>query len=579
MACVLIVLLGCGRIGFAPTGDGGDDAPDGSRISLELPAGGQMGWLAQAPDGAWYASSETGGSFRSDDHVTWTPCGARYSRGIAVAADNSVWAGGTQIGRSTDRCATWTNTNAPRFANNVQVAGGIVYGLLDNSLVRWNGTGWTNVPTPLDPTVYWSIASAGGVWLAATEDGLLRSTDGMTWTTITAGVPNPPIRKVVLGATRGYLLANGGGPAGIACTNNGGVTWSACDAFGGYTLLVDPMNDQRVLAGIYDDLIVTTDAFMAVTRQLRDDVGLDQASILDLLPAADGSIVLAGDRGVFASPPGSTLAFEPRMTGISAWDIDQMLRVGDDIYVATRGGVLHSTIGQPFTISTSGILWNTNIGGLAALPDGRVLLAGRNLNVTADRGTTWTEVLSLGVEDYYFAPAMTVAGVRAYAGTKTRILVADPPYTTWTPLLVAGATRQVNAVVVVDGTVYAGTEDGLFAAPDGTSFTMLWAETIRAITQLADGGLAIATADGVIMTDSQRTMLATPKLVGRNVTRVREIDTTLVATTDTGVSYSRDRGVTWLPVPGAETMPASDALFDGELVLGANWGLVRVPLP
>jgi hypothetical protein len=58
---------------------------------------------------------------------------------------------------------------------------------------------------------------------------------------------------------------------------------------------------------------------------------------------------------------------------------------------------------------------------------------------------------------------------------------------------------------------------------------------------------------------------------------------TLYAATDRGVYYSRDAGVTWPPLPGAETTPSSATLIDeatSEVIVGTDGrGLIRVPLP
>src|SRR5262245_38324243 len=77
---VAVALFGCGRIGFDPLA--GDDASTGIPISLVMPAGGQFSQIAIGPDGTWYAQSDTGGVFRSDDRTMWTRCGARLGTGI-----------------------------------------------------------------------------------------------------------------------------------------------------------------------------------------------------------------------------------------------------------------------------------------------------------------------------------------------------------------------------------------------------------------------------------------------------------------------------------------------------------------
>jgi hypothetical protein len=567
-------LLGCGRLGFDPQSDGGGS---GSKISLELPAGGQFDHLAIGPDGTWYALSRTSGLFRLDG-TTWSRCGARdYSWSVAVGPDNSVWLSGTDIARSTDRCATWTETAVGRFSDRVATVAGTVYALTDIGLRRWNGTGWTPVPTPLDGTRFLSIGNVGTTLLVGTQNGLLRSPDGTTWTAITAGLPSPVVAMISGGPTLAYSITTGA-PGGVACGTNDGATWTTCDAAGGFSVLADPLNEQRVLAGVYDDLILTTNAFANVTRALRPSVGLDDALILDLAAAPDGTIFAATDRGVFVWPAGSMPAFEPRLTGLEAWDIDAMLRTGDDVYLATRGGVLHSAAGAPFTISTAGIMGNTNIRSLGMTNDGQLLAGGRHIFISSDRAATWSSARNLDATDAYVAPAIEIVdGVRAYVGTGTRILVADPPYTTWTERRFT-SNRQVNAIRIVAGELWAGTSMGLFKSiDDGSTFTQVHTtETVRAITLLADGSLAVGTISNLYLSDPSRTTWSS--VLTRNITSIIEVGTTIVATAENSAHYSKDR-VTWQPLPGAETTSASALLYDGTLVIGANSGLVRVPLP
>ncbi len=60
-AALSLMLVACGRISFDPTTDASVSSGPGRPISL--PFGGQMKQVAFAPDGTWYALSETSGAF------------------------------------------------------------------------------------------------------------------------------------------------------------------------------------------------------------------------------------------------------------------------------------------------------------------------------------------------------------------------------------------------------------------------------------------------------------------------------------------------------------------------------------
>lgn len=562
-------------------GDAGGDGTSGSRISLELPAGGQMSHVAIGPDGTWYAASDTSGVFRSDDHMTWIRCGARAGLGLTVSSDNAVWLAGPDIGRSTDRCATWQATGSPRFSQNVVAVtapNAAVYGLTDIGLEVWSGTSWTPVPTTLDNNRFLSLAGNNSGLIAGTSAGITHSTNGVTWTTITTGVPPGDVRDLVAGPTHAYLIT--GFPGAIGCGSGDGNTWTTCFNKGGFSLAVDPVNDQRVASGVYDDLVVTGDIFNTVTGNARPNAGLDSALVLDMAAAADGTNLAATDRGVFYSAS-FPLAFLPRLTGLDAWDIDRIVRDGDHTYVATRGGVLHALGGAPFTISTTGITGNTNIRSVAVDSAGRVFAVGRNIFRSDDHGASWQSIHDLDVTDAYVATSILIGdGGRLYVGSGTRLLIADPPYTTWTPHQVTATDQYVNALVRAGSELWAGTAVGVYRSlDDGTTFTQIGpTQAVRTITLLADGGLAVGTISNLYLSDPGRTTFQI-SLPQRNITSLREVGTTLVVTTETGVAYSTDRGCSWMPLPGAETMSASDVLADGDLVIGSNSGLVRLPLP
>jgi hypothetical protein len=576
-----VVLAACGRIGFEPSGDAGIDALPAQR-SIELPSGGQMKQVVFAPNGNWYALSETAGAFRSTDGETWTRCGAHVGGGIAVTSDNTVWIAGNDVGRSTDDCATWQNTGNPRRSLSVFADGATIFALNDNGLRRWNGTSWQVVTTPLDGAPFMKMAKGPQRYFIATLVGLLVSPDGTTWTSKTTGFSDNNLVDVVGGTTRTYAISIGD-PGGISCSDATGATWSVCYGAGGFSLFADAANDQRVLAGVYDDLALTTNGFGSATVGLRAAASMDAALVSGITSTPAGNLVFASDRGIFVGIAPGAIATLPQHTGINAWDIDRITVHGNDMYLATRGGPLRSIDGAPFESSTQGVEINTNVFDTAVAPDGTVFIAGRGLFRSDDRGATMTEALAAGAPDVYRFHSVGFDGTRAIAGSQTRVFTSDPPYTTWTPHTVAG-NRDVIAIHATPGKLFIGTTQGAYVSVDGASTFQVVGGigTVRVhdFADLPDGSLIAASVDGVWKSDATRTTWARAGLAGMYVDGVETAGTKLFAATDRNVQYSTDGGLSWATVAGAE-LSASDVVIDGAtLIVGTDSrGLIRVPLP
>ncbi|HUS32420.1 MAG TPA: hypothetical protein VMZ53_28160 [Kofleriaceae bacterium] len=582
----------CGRVGFDALSDGasaGLDAVDASSTprSLVLPTGGQISRITFAPNGDWYALSRTAGGFRSTDQgMTWTRCGARDGTAIAVTSDGAVWMSGLDVGRSVDNCATWTDTLNPRPSEAVFAEGANIWALCDTGLRKWGGMTWVVVTTPLDNNAFMRMAHGGARYFIGTlTQGVMTSPDAITWTQapLTA-FASPEIRGIAAGTNATYAITAGGNN-NIACSDATGTTWTNCYGAGGIAIAVDPTNNQRAMAAIYDDLGVTTNGFGAVTRGIRQP-SMDSAIVEDLSYLANGDIVAATDRGVFVAPSGTT-NFAPRLAGLDAWDVDDISQDGDDIWVSTRGGPLHSVGGAPFTLGTSGITGNTTTRHVRVMPDGRLVAAGRNLYISADRGDTWSMLQAMNNTDGYYVADIAFRGTRMFVATGARLLVSDPPYTTYTPVTFPGGNHPANDLFVAGSNVWIGTDRGLHVSQDNGASILpiasLGTRNIRSILDLPDGRMLVGTTDGVWISDVAQTSFVRAGLSAVLVDGLTLVNDAVIAATAVGVRYTRDAGTTWTPLPGAETIPSSATLVDdttGQLIVGTDTrGLIRVPLP
>jgi hypothetical protein len=586
-AIAFLALTSCGRIGFDATDGGASGDADGSpaAVSTALPAGGAIHRLALAPDGTLYAHTQGGRIFRSDDQQSWTQCGVQDGRGIAVASDGSVWVAGNDVFVSTDRCATWQPTGIDRSASNVAAFGTDLYALVDIGVRKRAGTGWVAVPTPADGQAFrlfgGSVVSGRRVF--GTLNGMVSSPDGVTWTYVPTVAPS--IQSVAVAPTRSYTISAGGG---ITCSDGFATTWTTCNVGGnGAAIAVDPFDDQHVVAAVTDELGETTDGFatLALGKRGNGMKGMDETNIMELLYTPTGGLFAGGLRGVFFAPD-ATFNWQPRLTGLDAWQVLSIARAGTDVYLATSAGVLHSSAGADFTIDTVGQRYSTRTRAVAIAPDGTVLASGRSVWASRDQARTWTTLNVLDGSDVYFGFSIALAGSRVYIGTATRVIRADPPWTTWTSHPVAGQNREVVALRIVDGALWAGTPTGLFVSTDeAASFQPVAgvAEDCLALEQLADGGLVVGTDFGTYISDPTRTTWQHQGPASFIVKGLAIIDGAIVAAGFGGVFASRDRGVSWQPVAGTDGLSAISVIEDpgdGSLVIGtAGDGLVRARLP
>jgi ligand-binding sensor domain-containing protein len=493
---------------------------------------------------------------------------------------------GADVGRSTDSCATWTNTGNPRPAEYVFADGDSIWATVDTGLEKWSGSQWQTVPTPLDGNRFiWMGKTSSGRYVIGTfSQGMMLSTDSVTWMAPgLTGFSSATVGQIAGGPSHMYAITQGS-PHNIACSDGTGTTWASCNPLGGLALTVDPNNDAHVIAAIYDDLGETTSSFASLTNNLRE-LTMDAAIVEDIDYLPTGELLAATDRGIFIAPAG-TVAFQPRLTGLDAWDIDQIFRSGDELWLATRGGPLVSSGGTAFQARTQGVGGNTTIRHIRAMPDGRVIAGGRNLYVTSDAGMTWTTLQTMGSADAFFVADIAFDGTRMFIATGARLLYSDPPYATSTATAFPGGPYPGDVMLLSGTRLWIGTDRGLRFSDGGASIfsaTDIGNRLVRDLLELPDGRLVVATLDGVWISNTTKSTFARAGLDGIYVDGLTLVDTTLIAATAVGVRYSRDAGTTWTPLPGAENTACSATLLDdttGQLLVGTDErGLIRVPLP
>lgn len=575
---VALLVVSCGRVGF-----------DGQTISLQLPEGGQLAQVAIAPDGTWYALSEQSGVFRSDDHQRWTACAASTGLSLGVASDGTLYlAGDTDVLSSTDRCVSWQRTMLGANPEVLGVAGTTVrVGTGSKLFERAPGGAWTQLPTPLDGSPYRAIFtdSAGDLFVGGQSSGIaVRPSGSIAFSAIGSGLATNSIAQFAASGTKAYVITKSvnGTSGAISCSSAPFASWSQCDPGGGFALALDPADTNHVVAAVYDNVEATADGFASATTQGLRSPGMDDATVTDVKFVPGGGLLAVSERGAFFAADAQAIAWQDRNAGLSAWSIPMIVRVGEDVYLSTEAGVLHATIGAPFTLSTDGMTHNTHTYGLAVTRDGTLISGGKLIRISHDRGQTWQEVMDVLKADGYDAFSVVLDGDTAIVGTSAKIYTAEPPYTTWTPYTIKAGGASVYTLLIASGTLWAGGSDGLYFSRDGgktfAAIASLAPVTCSALAELPDGSIAVATPNGIRIGDAANGFTD----VGPHPALVNALaldGATIYAATHTGVIASSDRGATWTTVAGTEQLEALSLLVepDSLLVGTGGQGLVRVP--
>ncbi len=593
-ALVACALAGCGRIAFDPHGaaDGATDGAAGLPLGpLRFPDGGSVNGFALDPTSTTRYALTDAAIYRSPDGLAWTACGELrpHALGIDVIGRPLV-ASGNDAYISNDGCATWQLVPGGHYTNGFATSSSKTFALADDGVFALPS--WAAVTSPLDGHAVQCGATSADqqeVILGSAVRGTIRSVDsGTNWAADSSGLNSMSLAQIAISPQdkqQVYAIESDVGiPNGdIACSNNGGGSWTSCYANGGEAIAVDPTNAMHVLAAPYDTLIETTNGFTSFKPDVRGH-DLDNSRVHALAFTAAGVPMVGTDRGVFDATD-AQLTWVAHHTGLNAWIVQSLDLDGADIYAATRGGVLVSRNGGPFTLGTAGITGNTNLRQtIVTTNPAAVLSVGLWVRRSDDHGQTWTELFQLAPTDSYYANSIVQIGSRLVVGTGGRTLTADPPWTTWTPVVVAGMPRIVNALLVHDGAVLAATDSGLFQSPDqGATYAQIAAVTgaVQRLALTPDDRILAGTDSAVWISDPTGVAWQQTALAG-DVQDLAARGTAIVAALPTGVRVSHDLGATWSTVAGFDDLAPLSVAFEpgGTLLVGTDGtGLARAAAP
>jgi photosystem II stability/assembly factor-like uncharacterized protein len=305
--------------------------------------------LLTQPDGALLVGSDGAGVLRSlDGGRSWTDSNEGFSERF-VARALFAPSGGVVVGVTGDRShggvfsapapnGPWTRV-APglegREVLTIALAGEGILAGTDDGVFLTQGKAWRRLPTEVDgvdlhPHVTDVLALEPGLFLAATSQGLLRSTDG--------GGRWQSQRLGVLRTVERIAASSGPEPVALATTPTG--FFESRDRGASWTPVAGRIGDARVHALAY-------------------------------LPGSDRIVFAATSRGLFRSEDGGR-GWWPRGGGLPLLDITGLAVAGRTVYASefTQGGLWRSDdAGETWEAVPTNGLATTRIWTLAVDPE------------------------------------------------------------------------------------------------------------------------------------------------------------------------------------------------------------------
>jgi photosystem II stability/assembly factor-like uncharacterized protein len=373
-------------------------------------------------------------------------------------------AAGSTLFRTTNSGSTWSATTRPSgsfiTALSISTNGVIFVGSDGISRSVDGGQTWTRINSGLPPdlTVHGHDfvtdialgASGATLYVSLLDNGIYRTTDGLTWHPSGERSANQqPVALVVQGAS---LLA-ASAPNGISRSEDGGLSWTASNA--GLAA-----GDVRAIGVTASTLYAAEFSGPGLFASSNDGAswtalaGLPNSPIMSLaIWQGDPRIVYAGTggAGVWKSSDGGS-TWQPTALGgttIHGISIDAQnpslvfaMSIGGSVYRSSNGGATWTDVGTSFNFGTQLYMRQLSVDPTHS---GVVYLGAEKAYVSRDSGTTWS--VGPGTERFISASSAAV-----YALVGGRVMRSTDAAVTWMPVtpVVPNLSRFIIAGFGVD---------------------------------------------------------------------------------------------------------------------------------
>ena len=410
---------------------------------------------------------------------------------------------------------------------------------------------------------YWEVHGSGG--------GVARSTDGGQTFVVLKGVDGESVRALAVAPSDRRVIA-AGTRTGVFLSSDGGNGWTRITPKGHpdlrniESLAFDPTDPQVIYVGTWHLVWKTFDG--GATWGPSHDGMIDDSDVMTLTidPSHPQTIYSTACTGIYRSTEGAmewtklgNIPFSSRRT--RAFSLG-----GDDANLLLAGTTEGLWISED-----SGGTWQRStrkdlvVNALIVQPDGTIILGTEGAGVlrSPDRGQTWIASNAGFTERFVSRILFDAAGRRLvvavwgaprYGGVFASSGVRGP----WIRLGNGLDGRQVLSLALVDDTIVAGTDDGIYArAPEATVWTRLPTRLdgrevhprVIELLALPPHRLLAATSDGLLRSlDGGQTwtqpVLGSATEVSDLALSPDDIDL-VVAATQSGIFRSTDGGESW----------------------------------
>jgi photosystem II stability/assembly factor-like uncharacterized protein len=434
----------------------------------------------------------------------WVQTGGPYGDSITALVINGgiAFAGTTSDGvyRSTNHGQSWApvNTGLPKSAwvKSLCVSDGDVFALTNQGKLfvsADNGTSWTEcqgAPYPICMAV-----NGGDIYAGTRSCGVCLYRDG-SWTQVDTGLPNTAavlslaVRDgaiYAVSASNTYTCSVGGAD-GILC-NSFGVFRSTDNGAHWIKRTNDSTNTPLVVSASVDSDFFAVNALTGRVVRSSDsgqtwiavDSGLGKVWVNSI--TTSGGVLYAATRGgVFVSTTNGTIWIQAN-TGLDSHIQFTTIAANDRVIIAAayhKGIYISNNGGATWSAANVGIA-NAYVTSMAASGNNLFAAAGYNgLFRSRDDGASWTEIDS-GFVNHYVQPQGYVFSLAADGDNVLSVEQYDGVFrstnsgASWTNIgsgipSSGGVTPKVNAIAVVGGNIYAGTDHFNYTFPGGFEY-------------------------------------------------------------------------------------------------------------
>lgn len=369
-----------------------------------------------------------------------------------------------------------------------------------------NGANWTPVIVPgIGANGVQSMVVKGGLFFVANDDTVFVSNDGVSWNSTSVDTNASIVSMGAVGNTV-YLTTSGGR---YYFSQDDGLTWTLVQnpQVNGFVNNVLFLNNKIIMTtaqGVYE-------SFDMGTSWVFNNKGISALQIEAL--GNNSSFIFSGteNQGVFRTADEGQ-NWEPinnGLDGMNAYTVTDIISIGNDLFIATGGGVYKS--------NNNGSNWvqkfypGINKSAQVLDYDNNVLATcvnGSGVYLSKDLGETWilASINGLNIDTSY--DNITIKGNIIIVNTgNSETFISKDLGNSWAAISITSSFHLTNEIVYVNDKLYAATTRGLFISENLGGSWILLHSTTKEVYDVAidEDQIYIATSTGVYVTTESDT--------------------------------------------------------------------------